>query len=75
MLTIAQDAFDHLKKVMYTGIFILVISASTTKKILLHTNLPLQSGIQNVINANNLKLYEPPLLEEDIPISYPLDNI
>ena len=37
--------------------------------------LPLQIGIHNVINANNLKLHELPLLEEDIPISYPLDNI
>ena len=75
MLTIAQDAFDHLENVMYTGIFILVISASTTKKILLHTNLPLRPGIQNVINTNNLKFCDPPLLEEYIQISYASDNV
>ena len=38
-------------------------------------DLPLHLGIHNAINANKLKLYETPLLEEEILISYYLDNI
>jgi len=32
-------------------------------------------GIHNVINVNHLKLFEPPLLEEAITITHPVDNI
>jgi hypothetical protein len=32
-------------------------------------------GIHNVINVNNLKLFEPPLLDEPATISHPVENI
>jgi len=38
-------------------------------------DLPPQLGIHNVINVNNLKLFEPPLLEEAVTITHPVDNI
>jgi len=38
-------------------------------------DLPPQLGIHNVINVNHLKLFEPPLLEELVTITHPLDNI
>jgi hypothetical protein len=38
-------------------------------------DLPPQLGIHNVINVNHLKLFEPPLLEEPVTITHPVDNI
>ena len=38
-------------------------------------DLPAQLGIHNVINVNNLKLYEPPQLEDEIAVLHPDDNI
>jgi len=38
-------------------------------------DLPPHLGIHNVINVNNLKLFEPPLLEELVTITHPIDNI
>lgn len=40
-----------------------------------HLDLPSQLGIHNVLNVNNLKLFEPPLLEESVTIHHPVDNI
>jgi len=38
-------------------------------------DLPPHLGIHNVINVNHLKLFEPPLLEEPVTITHPVDNI
>ena len=38
-------------------------------------DLPAQLGIHNVINVNNLKLYEPPQLEDEIAVIHSNDNI
>ena len=38
-------------------------------------DLPSQLAIHDVLNVNNLKLFEPPLLEESITIHHPVDNI
>lgn len=38
-------------------------------------DLPSQLGIHDVLNVNNLKLFEPPLLEESVTIHHPVDNI
>ena len=38
-------------------------------------DLPPQLGIHNVTNVNHLKLFEPPLLEEPVIITHPVDNI
>ena len=38
-------------------------------------DLPPQLGIHDVINVNQMKLFEPPLLEERVTITYPVDNI
>ena len=38
-------------------------------------DLPPQLGIHDVINVNQLKLFEPPLLEEPVTITHPVDNI
>jgi len=38
-------------------------------------DLPSQLGIQNVINVNNIKLFEPPLLNEIVTITHPMENI
>ena len=38
-------------------------------------DLPPQLGIDNVINVNNLKLFEPPLLEDAVSITHPVDKI
>jgi hypothetical protein len=38
-------------------------------------DLPPQLGIHDVLNVNNLKLFEPPLLEETITVHHPVDNI
>jgi hypothetical protein len=38
-------------------------------------DLPPQLGIDNVINVNNLKLFEPSILEEPVTITHPVDNI
>ena len=40
-----------------------------------HLDLPTQLGIHNVINVNNLKLFEPPILEDAVPITHPMDII
>lgn len=40
-----------------------------------HLDLPPQLGIHDVINVNQLKLFEPPLLEEPVTITHPVDNI
>jgi len=37
-------------------------------------DLPPQLGIQNVINVNHMKLFEPPLLEEPVTITHPVDK-
>lgn len=37
--------------------------------------MPSQLGIHDVINVNNLKLFEPPLLEESVTIHHLVDNI
>jgi hypothetical protein len=34
-----------------------------------------QLDIHDVLNVNNLKLFEPPLLEETITVQHPMDNI
>jgi len=38
-------------------------------------DLPPQLGIHNVINVNHLKMFEPPILEEVVTITHPVDNI
>jgi hypothetical protein len=38
-------------------------------------DLPQQLGIHNVINVNHLNFFEPPLLEEPVTITDPMDNI
>ena len=38
-------------------------------------DLPPQLGIHNVINVRNLNFFEPPLLEEAVTITHPVDNI
>ncbi len=38
-------------------------------------DLPSQLGIHDVLNVNNLKLFEPPLLEESVTIHHPVDTI
>jgi len=38
-------------------------------------DLPPQLGIHDVLNVNNLKLFEPSLLEEVVPVQHPVDNI
>ena len=37
--------------------------------------LPTQLGIHDVLNVNNLKLFEPPLLDEAVTVHHPVDNI
>ena len=38
-------------------------------------DFPPQLGIHDVINVQNLKLYEPPLSEEELQVLSPTDNI
>jgi hypothetical protein len=38
-------------------------------------DLPLQLGIHDVLNVNNLKLFESSLLEEVVPVQHLVDNI
>jgi len=38
-------------------------------------DLPSQLGIHDVLNVNNLKLYVPSLLDEEVTITHPVDNI
>jgi hypothetical protein len=38
-------------------------------------DLPLQLGIHDVLNINNLQLFELSLLEEVVPVQHPVDNI
>jgi hypothetical protein len=38
-------------------------------------DLPAQFSIHDVLNVNNLKLFEPPLLEEAVTVHHPMDNI
>ena len=38
-------------------------------------DLPTQLGIHDVLNVNNLKLFEPPLLDEAVTVHHPVDNI
>lgn len=38
-------------------------------------DLPPQLGIHNVMNVNNLRRFEPPLLEEEVIVQHPVDNI
>jgi hypothetical protein len=40
-----------------------------------HLDLPSQLDIHDVLNVNNLKLFEPPLLEEAVTVHHPVDNI
>jgi hypothetical protein len=38
-------------------------------------DLPPHLGIHDMLNVNNLKLFEPPLLEETVTVQHPMDNI
>jgi hypothetical protein len=38
-------------------------------------DLPTHLGIHDVLNVNNLKLFELPLLEDTVTVQHPMDNI
>jgi hypothetical protein len=40
-----------------------------------HLDLPAHLGIHDVLNVNNLKLFEPPILEDTVTVQHPMDNI
>ena len=40
-----------------------------------HLDFPPQLGIHDVVNVNNLKHYEPPLLEDNVTVSHHVDLI
>jgi hypothetical protein len=40
-----------------------------------HLDFPPQLGIHDVLNMNNIKLFDPPLLEEPTTIQHLVDNI
>lgn len=40
-----------------------------------HLDFPPQLGIHDVLNMNNIKLFDPRLLEEPTTVQHPVDNI